>query len=88
VHHPRDPGRPVCAQGSSVTTAVPPTARSPAARSATTSACGPPGGRVAPTPAIVPSAASTTQPTGGLGLVVPSTCSLAATAARIACSSA
>ena len=36
--------RPWCAQGSSVTYAVAPRARSPAARSASTSACAPPGG--------------------------------------------
>src|SRR5690606_31140017 len=79
--------RPVCAQGSSVTTAVRPAARSPACRRATTSACGPPGGWVAPTPTTAPEASSTTQPTGGLGLVVPRTCSLRSIAVRMAAAS-
>src|SRR5207249_933089 len=42
------PVRPVWSHGSSVTTAVPPRAASPASRSATRSACGPPGGLVRP----------------------------------------
>src|SRR5918997_3348200 len=67
------PVRPVCAHGSRVTTAVPPRARPPAWTSARTSACGPPGGAVAPSPTVVPSAASTTAPTAGFGPVVPRT---------------
>ena len=50
------PVRPVCEHGSRVTTAVPPRARSPASRSATTSACGPPAKTCQPSPAISPSA--------------------------------
>ena len=42
--------RPVCRQGSRVTTRVPPRAFGPAAASAVTSACGPPAGAVAPSP--------------------------------------
>ena len=63
------PVRPVCEHGSSVTTAVPPRARSPASCRATTSACGPPAKACQPCPAISPAASSTTQPTTGLGLV-------------------
>ena len=78
------PVRPVWWHGSRVTTRVPPRARSPAAARATTSACGPPGGEVAPSPTLRPSASSTTAPTGGLGLVLPSTIRDSSTARRIA----
>ena len=49
------PVRPVWAQGSRVTTTVPPRARSPAAASATTSACGPPARSCRPSPTTAPS---------------------------------
>jgi hypothetical protein len=49
-----------------------PQAASPAIASAIRSACGPPGGCVAPLPMICPSR-TTTAPTGGLGLVRPRT---------------
>ena len=78
------PVRPVCAHGSRVTTTVPPRARSPACWSARTSACGPPGAAVAPSPTGVPSAARTTAPTGGLGLVLPRTPSASARARAMA----
>src|SRR5699024_10136023 len=76
--------RPACAQGSSVTTAVPPMAAEPAARNASTSACGPPGGRVAPCPTTLSAASNTTQPTGGFGLVAPRASALSSIAAPIA----
>ncbi len=60
------PVRPTCAQGSRVTTAVAPTAAGPAARNASTSACAPPGGCVAPSPTTTPST-SRTHPTHGFG---------------------
>lgn len=63
--------RPVWLQGSRVTTAVPPLARSPAARSAWISACGPPARWCQPSPAVRPAESRTTQPTTGLGLVCP-----------------
>src|SRR3990170_5717245 len=62
--------RPWCGQGSSVTYIVAPRARSPACRRATTSACGPGGGWVAPSPTISPPA-TMTAPTVGLGEVMP-----------------
>jgi hypothetical protein len=71
--------RPWWAQGSSVTTAVAPRAEGPAARSATTSACAPPAGSVAPAPTTSPSRSST-HPTAGLGEVVARTCSASAVA--------
>ena len=40
-------------------------------RSATTSACAPPGGRVCPTPTTAPSVSRITAPTGGLGVLGP-----------------
>jgi hypothetical protein len=82
------PVRPVCAHGSSVTTAVPPCARSPASRSAMTSACGPPAGWVAPDPTGAPSPSRITAPTGGFGLVRPRTESASSRARRIAARSA
>ena len=78
------PVRPWWWQGSSVTTAVPPLARSPAISSACASACGPPTGSVPATDTGIPAASRITQPTGGLGEVVPRTRSAAAMAVRIA----
>src|SRR5699024_4288873 len=68
------PVRPVWLQGSRVTYAVAPAARAPAPCSATTSACLPPAGSVAPRPRIVPAESTITQPTGGLGNVLPAAC--------------
>ena len=79
--------RPWCAQGSRVTTAVPPRARPAAAPSARTSAWGPPAGAVKPSPTTDPVASSTTQPTGGLGLVPPSALAASSMARRIASAS-
>ncbi len=76
--------RPVWLQGSRVTTAVPPLARSPAARRAWISACGPPARWCQPSPAVRPSESSTTQPTTGLGLVCPSPRAASSMARRIA----
>ena len=61
------PVRPVWSQGSRVTTAVAPRAASPAAASASTSACGLPAPRWKPSPTSVPDGSSRTQPTRGLG---------------------
>ena len=63
--------RPWWQQGSSVTTKVPPRARSPAWRRAPTSAWGPPAWPWKPSPTSWPPASSTTAPTMGLGLVRP-----------------
>src|SRR5699024_12376019 len=68
------PVRPVWLQGSRVTYAVAPAARAPAACSATTSACLPPAGSVAPRPRIVPAESTITQPTGGVGNGLPAAC--------------
>ncbi len=65
------PVRPVWLHGSSVTYAVPPRARGPAIRSASTSACGPPATRGIPRRPGCPSAAVITQPTTGFGWVLP-----------------
>ncbi len=70
--------------GSRVRTAVPPRARSPAARRARTSACGSPARSCQPSPATTPSASRTTAPTSGLGLVVPRPRSESSTARRMA----
>ena len=61
------PVRPVWLHGSRVTTAVVPRAESPAARRASTSAWGMPAPRWKPSATVVPSGASSTQPTRGLG---------------------
>ena len=61
------PVRPVWLHGSRVTTAVVPRAASPASRSASTSACGPPAPRWKPSATVVPSGARSTHPTRGLG---------------------
>src|SRR5438552_8186216 len=61
---------PWCAQGSRFTTRVAPRARSPAARKATTSACGPPNSAWYPA-ATTASPASTTAPTSGFGATRP-----------------
>src|ERR1700694_5815734 len=76
--------RPWGLPGSKVTPAVPPSARPPARRNATTSACGRPGGSVPPTPAISPSRPRMTAPTGGLGYVLPLTLSACSMASRMA----
>jgi hypothetical protein len=81
------PVRPVWLHGSSVTTAVPPRARSPARASATISACGPPAYAWKPSPTSSPAALSSTQPTTGLGLVVPRPPAASAIARHIASSS-
>ena len=60
------PVRPTCAQGSRVTTRSHRRRPVPAARSASTSACAPPGGCVAPSPTTTPST-TRTQPTHGFG---------------------
>ena len=60
---------PQCAHGSIVTKSVAPRARSPAASSATTSPCRPPGS-VTPSPTISPSR-TTTAPTVGFGYARP-----------------
>src|SRR5689334_4367019 len=80
--------RPVWAQGSRVTTAVPPRARTPAAARATTSAWGPPAACVAPSPVSAPVASRITAPTAGLGLVRPRTVSASASARCMAARSA
>ena len=64
------PVRPVWQQGSSVTYMVAPRARSPATRRAWISACGSPARSWAPCPTRVPSGATITHPTIGLGLTV------------------
>ena len=81
------PVRPVWLQGSRVTTAVPPRARSPAWASATISACGPPAYAWKPSPTTSPSALSSRHPTTGFGLVVPRPRAPSAIARRIASSS-
>ncbi len=58
------------AHGSIVTYRVAPLARSPAASSATTSACGPPRRSCQPSPTTSPPGATTTAPTTGFGCVV------------------
>ena len=65
-------------------TSVAPRAASPAAASATRSACGPPGGWVAPVAMIEPSPDTTTAPTQGFGAVLVRTVAAAAMAARMA----
>ena len=79
--------RPWWLHGSSVLTSVAPTAASPARRSASRSACAPPGGCVAPMAMICPSASTTTAPTHGFGEVVVRTAAAASMAARIAVAS-
>ena len=74
------PVRPECTQGSRVTTAVAPRARSPAAASATISACGPPARSWKPSPTVAPPASSSTQPTTGLGSAEPAPRSASSTA--------
>ena len=73
--------RPWWLQGSSVHTSVAPRAASPARRSASRSACGPPGGWVAPVARIDPSPDATTAPTQGFGAVFVRTSAAAAMAA-------
>ena len=65
---------------------VAPAAASPAARSATISACGPPGGSVAPSPTTTPSR-TITAPTHGLGAVRRRARAARATARAISSSS-
>ncbi|MNS72687.1 hypothetical protein D3C72_1061070 [compost metagenome] len=77
--------RPKWLQGSRVTYSVAQATDSPrdwASRSAQTSACGPPGGCVAPSPSTRPSR-TITQPTRGLGAVVYMTVCASARARRI-----
>ena len=59
--------RPWCAQGSIVTWSVAPRAASPAASSATISACRPPAGSVTPSPSVLPSALRRRRPPSGSG---------------------
>ena len=78
--------RPVWLHGSRVVTSVAPVAAGPARRSASRSACCPPGGWVAPR-AMIPASSTTTAPTHGLGDVVVRTAAAASMAARIAVAS-
>ena len=67
--------------------AVPPRARSPAAASARTSACGPPAYAWKPSPTMAPEVSRMTHPTTGFGLVVPRPLAARSMARRIARSS-
>ena len=78
--------RPWCEHGSSVTYTVAPRTSWPAsraARSATTSACGPPACCVWPRASSRLGGAKTTQPTRGLGSTTPMLCAAQSSATRI-----